>query len=366
MGDGVARPEKETNDVDGLLFFTLNKHLRPDDGRRNRQIPRISGTTPAAWLILWRLLLTRGNIINRYMKKVLIVVATDSERSDHMNWLPLRDAIRKNLNNSDTVIDMSSLNNLIYDISNDNCAVIDYLTGKDVAEYDVVVIRNVGRTPELGITLANYLAMKKIPFTDSYLETKGAGKLACAMLRRMYDISTPRTIYASSNHIGKYISQGALSYPFVLKADNGKKGRDNYLVRSRKELDEKLHAQPEVSFIAQQFIENDGDYRALVMGDKIAIVLKRIAASKDTHINNTSQGGIAELLLASVFSPEVQKEIIKAARVEQLEVAGVDIIFDKLSGKYYFLEVNRAPQIGTGSFADEKIAAYADFIKSIS
>lgn len=298
------------------------------------------------------------------MKKVLIVVAVDSDRPGHMNWLPFRDALRNQTGNRLT-IDMTSLNNLVFDVSNDNCIVIDMLSGEDVASYDAVIIRNVGKTPELGITLANYLAMKQVPFTDSYLETKGAGKLACTMLRRRHQLSTPRTIYAPAKYLDDYISSGTLSFPFVLKADNGKKGRDNYLIKSKGELEKKLLAQPDILFIAQQFIENDGDYRALVMGNKIAIVLKRVAVSKNTHINNTSQGGVAELLSASVFSPEVQEEILKASRIEQLEVAGVDVIFDKLSGKHYFLEVNRAPQIGTGSFSEEKIASYADFLNSI-
>jgi glutathione synthase/RimK-type ligase-like ATP-grasp enzyme len=299
------------------------------------------------------------------MRRVLIVVAIDSDKPGHMNWLPLRDAMR-NYADENVLIDMTSLNNLIFDISNDNCVVIDKLSDKDVADYDAVVIRNVGKTPELGIALANYLAMKNIPFTDSYLETQGAGKLACALLRRKHDISTPRTIYASAKYLKDYIKSSSLPFPLVLKADVGKKGRDNYLVKSASELSERLSDQPDISFIAQEFIENDGDYRALVMGGKIVLVIKRMAASRDTHINNTSQGGIAQLEYVDTFSSELQKEILKAARVEQLDVAGVDIILDKHTGNHYFLEVNRAPQIGTGAYHDEKIAAYTKFVSDFA
>lgn len=296
------------------------------------------------------------------MKKVLIVVAVASTRPDNMNWLPLRDALRSQMGAAITV-DMCSLANLVFDISNKGCSVIDASSGIDIDGYDFVVIRNVGKTSELGIALAHYLAMKHIPFTDSYLETHGAGKLACAMLRRRHDLPTPRTVFAKSNHLAAYISGcNAFSFPFVLKADNGKKGRDNYLIKTIQELDARLAAQPDVAFIAQEFIDNDGDYRALVMDGKIALVIKRMAASSDTHLNNTSQGGSAELKKVDVFSKQIQSEILLAAHVEGLEVAGVDIIFNKTSGSHYFLEVNRAPQIGTGAFADEKIAAYATMI----
>ena len=291
------------------------------------------------------------------MKKILIVVATASTQPDSMNWLPLRDAIRTE--SPAATIDMTSLTKLVFDISNDESHVIDTMSGNDVADYDLVIIRNVGKTLELGISLAQYLAMKHVPFTDSYLEMRGAGKLACALLRSRAGLPTPRTVYAKAGRLAEYLEQSqALQYPFVLKADNGKKGRDNYLVATVEELKDRLAAQPDVAFIAQEMIENDGDYRALVLGDKIGLVIKRTAAG-DTHLNNTSQGGSAELVDVSVFTPEVQADILKAAQAEALEVAGVDIIFDKHTGDHYFLEVNRAPQIGTGAFAEEKIAAYA-------
>lgn len=298
------------------------------------------------------------------MKKVLIVVAVGFNKPDHASWLSLRDALRNEVD-SQVTVDMTSFNNLVFDISNDKAIIIDMLSAKDVAEYDAVIIRNVGKTIELGITLANYLAFKHIPFTDNYLETKGAGKLACAMLRLRYDLSTPRTICATAKYLVDYIGTGNFTYPFILKADKSRKGRDNYLIKSKDELGKRLSEQPEVTFIAQQFIENDGDYRALVMGDKISVVIKRIAASKETHINNTSQGGVAELVAVDEFSAKIQEEILKAARIEKVDVAGVDIIFDKFSGKHYFLEVNEAPQVGSGTFMDEKIHSYADFIKSM-
>jgi len=296
------------------------------------------------------------------MKKALIVVAFVPARPEgHMNWLPFRDEIRKYLDK--TVVDMTSLTDLVYDISNEDCKVIDTVTGNDVSSYDFVIIRNVGKTPELGIALANYLSMKNIPFTDSYLETRGAGKLACAMLRLKYNLPTPRTIYASAKNLKKYINDSkSLSYPFVLKADNGKKGRDNYLIKSSDDLDEKLALHTETPLIAQEFIESDGDFRALVMNGEITLVIKRFAKSKDTHLNNTSQGATADLMPISVFSSKVQNEILKAAEVEGLQVAGVDVIIDTKTSKHYFLEVNRAPQIGTGAFADKKTEAYANMI----
>lgn len=296
------------------------------------------------------------------MKKILIVAAAQSSRPTAMaNRSAFADELTRQIKPS-TIVDMTSLTNMIFDISNDKCSVIDKISGNDVADYDLVIIRTVGKRLEIGIALAQYLTMKQVPFIDGYLKTQGAGKLTCQILKRRYNLSTPRTVYATKKHLSEYINNtGALTYPFVLKADKGKKGRDNYLVKSPQELNERLSAQPDVTFIAQEYIENDGDYRVLVMGGKISVVIKRMASS-DTHLNNISQGGLAELASIDVFSPDVQTDILTAARIELLEVAGVDVVFDKKSSKYYLLEVNRAPQINTGAFTAEKITAYADMI----
>ncbi len=297
------------------------------------------------------------------MKKVLLIVAVvPKEPVGNMNWTALRDELRTKLGDS-IRLDMTSLTNLVYDISS-GPVITDSLTGSDIASYDFVVLRNVGKNPDLGITAAHYLYRKNVPFIDSYLLMRGSGKLACAMMRTNAGLSTPRTVYAKAGLLGDYVEANKpFKYPFILKADDGKKGRDNYLVKDSEELKTRLSESPQVRFIAQEYIENDGDLRVLVLDGKVGLIIRRTAA-EGSHLNNTSQGGEAEILNTSSISEDVTEDAIKAAEVEGLEVAGVDIIFDKNTGKHYFLEVNRAPQLGTGSFPDEKISAYAEMIKN--
>lgn len=297
------------------------------------------------------------------MKKALIVVATVPKNSKcSMNWFPLRDEIAKHLENAK--LDMTALTKLIFDISNDNCKVIDAIGGVDVADYDFVIIRNVGKRLEIGIALAHYLTIKKVPFIDSYLDMCGSGKLSCSLSCLKAGLSIPHMVYAAPGILSGYLERSkTLDYPFVLKADNGRKGRDNYLIKSKSDLEQKLKKNNDIAMIAQEFIPNDGDYRALVIGNKISLVIKRTAKDKTTHLNNVSQGATAEIVSEDILSKEVKAEIIKATRSENLEVAGVDVIFDANTKEHYFLEINRAPQIGTGAFADKKIKVYADLIK---
>jgi len=294
------------------------------------------------------------------MKKVLIIIA--GKEASNRTWEGFFSSVKKQLND-DIRADWAYFYDLVFDVSNDKCQILNTKTGKDVSENDFVVIRNVGKRAEAGITLANYLKSKNVSFSDSYLgDTLGSGKLACSMMRIINNLPVPRTIYADNpNLLLDYIEKSDLNFPVILKDDCGKKGRDNYLIKSIKELEEKLLQSPTIHFVVQEFISNDGDYRVLVMGGKVEAVIKRVAQD-GSHLNNTSQGGNAFIEPVSIFSDAVIADVLKSAEVEKLEVAGVDIVFEKESGKHYFLEVNRAPQLSSGSFVEEKVMAYANFI----
>lgn len=303
---------------------------------------------------------------NTHMKKILIVIPYLSNKSDvHVKRRCLVEALKNHLGNT-IQIEMASLSNMIFDISNDDCKVINSDSGVDVADYNFVIIRNVGKKIELGIALAHYLAMKGVVFTDGYLETQGSSKLACSMLQRRYGLSIPRTIFASRKKLVEYIEGSSLNYPIVLKSNHGKKGRDNYLVGTSRELAEKLLLQPSVQFIAQEYIDNDGYYRALVINNNISVVIKRTPKYEDSILKNTRSVAPARLVSLKEFDPKLRRDIINATKLERLQVAGIDIIFDIKTLKWYFLEVNRAPQIDTGTFIDKKIAAYAKMIADMA
>lgn len=294
------------------------------------------------------------------MKKVLVIIAGKEINSS--TWSGFFNSVKTQLLD-DIAASYTFLDDIVFDISNAKSVILDAKTGDDIASNDLVIIRNVGKWSDAGITLAQYLKSKGVSFTDAYLgDSMGSGKLACSMLRVVNNLPIPRTVYANnSDRLLEYIKRSDLAFPMIFKDNNGKKGRDNYLVKSLAEIQDIKQDHPNIHFIAQEFIPNDGDYRILVMGGKISLVIKRTADGK-SHLNNTSQGGSAKIELQDLFSKGIKAEIIKAAEVEKLEVAGVDLIIDRVSGRHYFLEVNRAPQLSTGSFVDEKSTAYADLI----
>ncbi len=134
-----------------------------------------------------------------------------------------------------------------------------------------------------------------------------------------------------------------INFPIIVKNPAGRKGEKVYKFDDKDSLEKYLSekangAEGYMPFIFQEYLPNDGDIRVIVVGYKVIGAMKRSKAPGDFRAN-ISQGGEG-----SVY--DLNDEIIKlaegAARATQTEVAGVDLIYS--NGKYYIIEVNRAPQ----------------------
>lgn len=139
----------------------------------------------------------------------------------------------------------------------------------------------------------------------------------------------------------KAISKKEIQLPAIIKPDSGSQGKNITLVKSKKELeklDERLEA-----FTVQKFINNQGDYRVLMLGGKMLGAIKR-TASQNSFLNNLAQGGSAEKITDPVVLEELRQIASKAASIFDLTFCGIDIIYDTQQKKYYFLEINTVPE----------------------
>ncbi len=122
-------------------------------------------------------------------------------------------------------------------------------------------------------------------------------------------------------------------------------------------------------FYVERFINYDNtDYRIdIVNGQYIGCYGRK--APKDDWKTNITSGG-------SIFVREPEPEVIelakKAAAVTGLEIAGVDIIYDREREEYVVLEVNGIPAFATPeqekiglNFNNKKVDAIVDLIDSI-
>ena len=119
-------------------------------------------------------------------------------------------------------------------------------------------------------------------------------------------------------------------------------------------------------FYVEKFIDYDKtDYRIDIVDDKFVGCYGRKAGGSDWRTNITSGG--------SVFLREPNDEVVnlalKAAKVCNIDIAGVDIIYDRQKEEYVVLEVNGIPAFATPEqekmgldFNDKKIDLIVDLI----
>ena len=239
-------------------------------------------------------------------------------------------------------------------------AISDNRNNRELKEYDVVFFRGQFRDRiDVPFVVSNYLLdNQKFPVND-YSAHRSSSKLSQAYVFHKLGLPTPATAYCTVTAIKNSVTQ----YPFILKDTYGSHGNLNFLVKSAEQLDEIAAEHPKTHFVQQTFIKNDGDYRVLLIGDE-TLVIKRSAAS-DSHLNNTSQGGSAEIIPSETFPEKIVAESRTAIKSLGMTVAGVDVLYDAATGEYYFLEINSQPQLMSGAFVDEKAALLGEFLKKI-
>lgn len=150
----------------------------------------------------------------------------------------------------------------------------------------------------------------------------------------------PTYFFKKTSELQKVIGK-ELYYPIIKKPNIGAQGEGITLIKSFadiKKSDDSLK-----DFIFQPFIENDGDFRVLVLGGKVLGIIKR-TAKKGGFLNNISQGGVAKHITDQELVRPLSKIALKIASVFELSFCGIDIIFNKKDGRYYFLELNTLPQ----------------------
>ena len=241
-------------------------------------------------------------------------------------------------------------------------------SGASLLDFDAVYFKSYFRYHEQATSIAEYLQFHNIPFVGSELKQYIAAYKLSQMARlARKDVTIPRTVYFSTRHyVDNYDTlTSKLGERFIFKAINGSTGDDNYLVKSKQQLEEIVALNADMQFIAQEFIPNESDLRLIILNDRLRLIIERRRADDSTHLNNTSQGADATLVDMESFDQLVIEIALRSAEIMGRDVAGVDIMLETGTGKPYVLEVNASPQIASGSFEQEKRALYRDYFKEI-
>ncbi len=119
-------------------------------------------------------------------------------------------------------------------------------------------------------------------------------------------------------------------------------------------------------FYVEKFLDYDGsDYRVDVVDGEIIGCYGRQARDGDWRTNITSGGSVIKREL----NDDIAKVALDAVRITGLEIAGVDIIYDRSREEYIVLEVNGIPAFATPEqekfgldFNDKKIDKIVELI----
>jgi glutathione synthase/RimK-type ligase-like ATP-grasp enzyme len=241
-------------------------------------------------------------------------------------------------------------------------------TNQDIAGFDLVFFKSGSKYMDVVAAMASYLDKSSVPYIPRAVRHfPGTSKLYQYFALRDSGLAIPRSLYMMQpglkNSYG--LLKDYLGLPFILKDNHGRKGMHNYLINDKKGFDQasNLAAQEEKQLIGQKFIPNIEDYRVLVFGTKIGLVIRRTRLEGKSHLNNTSQGATSAVVPLRLLPPSVQKACVNAAKLLERQVAGVDIVQDKVTGLWYCLEVNNGPQLATGSSTEEKTAAFTAYLE---
>ncbi len=253
-----------------------------------------------------------------------------------------------------------------FEIIDGKLNIFDINTGEDLRDFDLVYFRTYLKYAEIAGEVADYLTHYKVRFLDREVAAYHAKtKLTQYVKLALHGLPLPNTLFIHTNRFPDAYERvkKMVGVPFVLKDINAERGDNNHLIRSQQAFKRVLNQDPEIQYIAQEYIPNTYDLRVLVFDKRVALVMKRSSTGKKTHLHNTSKGATSEVLPASELDAATKAMCLRAASTLNRQIAGVDLIRNQKANKWYILEVNKSPQISSGTFTDEKIEAFSKFLQ---
>ncbi|MFD0863550.1 30S ribosomal protein S6--L-glutamate ligase [Sungkyunkwania multivorans] len=219
---------------------------------------------------------------------------------------------------------------------------IRYRGGNIIDEFDAVIPRIKPSVTFYGCALIRQFdSMGIYCLNGAEAITQSRDKLFASQLFAKHDIHIPITGFAKSPLDTKDLIKMVNGAPLIIKLLESTQGKGVVLAETNKAAESVINAFKSVqtNILVQEFIKeaNGQDIRCFVVNGKVVASMAR-QATKGEFRANIHQGGTASIIR---ITQEERKLAIKAARILNLPVAGVDIIRSKKGP--LLLEVNSSP-----------------------
>lgn len=174
------------------------------------------------------------------------------------------------------------------------------------------------------------------PNMDFFLKYPFYNKFSQSYMFSANNVAAIPTIHLSDNKIKKITTllvKNNFNFPLIAKESHGESGGQVWKIENQEELEVFCGQRRNENVIFQPYIENNADYRVIIVDGQCAGIMKRSAKNGEWK-NNFSLGGDIE----SHDDEEMKKFAIKACKKMNLDIAGLDI-FSTASG-YLVIEAN--------------------------
>jgi gamma-F420-2:alpha-L-glutamate ligase len=237
--------------------------------------------------------------------------------------------------------------------------------GERIDMPNLVLSRTGSGTNYFTLALMRQIEKFGIPvINDSDSISKVSDKLWTSQLLVKENLPIPKTILVNGD-VDVELVEREIGFPCVVKATSGSKGKTVHLCETKKDFTGLMSLLSSIALkkvlIIQEFVDAaiGSDLRVWVIGGKTVGAMKRSAGNGDFRAN-ISQGGSAEPF---EITEEIDYLARETARVLGLQIAGVDLLFDKEG--YKICEANSSPGFsGMDKYCGQDMAQrIVDFIK---
>lgn len=294
------------------------------------------------------------------MKRLLILVDNIEPKKQF-----LVDYLKKNFSTGEVFL--AELSDLVYDVNGRQVSVIVSDLEKSIDYFSLVYFRRTGSKYSISaLNLALCLKHLGIKFFDTaFLDVGAIGSKWTSYLRlSLAGLPTIPSFFCFQKNIDKYkdLIIQKFGLPLIAKELSTQRGAGIFLIKNKDDFDKlppKSKTGRDHTFMFQKYIKNDEEYRMLVLGNKVGSYLRKHRTDPNEFRSNAALGAREEFLDVNKMDTDLKEISIKAAKVLNLQIAGVDIFVDKRA-KMWLLEANRGPGLTPGSTEFSSLASYLE------